>query len=564
MTAPHLEESADGWTIQGDGYRLRLPRRGAVGKLWIGERLLGKLSFAATTRRAGGVDVAWSEAEAQVARDGEVVTCTWTVRADGWQRVATHLVCARAYARAHVSIHGSGPVPRLSLLAGSGLAVDQVYNAQPNGNRQQVARAGTPSIASVSWNPDTPGGNWFFTPAPFVFAFGSRGVWLGVGIAADEGGWQLADVLAEPGAPTLTLVFGANERTQGSWQSPYVVLTPALDPAQAVQHHCDFLRSAQLAPTGPRGPRHGWWTEPIFCGWGEQWSLAIRDSGSAPDYARQELYERWLATLERNGVHPGTVVVDDRWQTHYGRAELDRGRWPDLEGFIERRHAAGQRVLMWWKAWDPDGVPADECMLDSQGNPVAVDPTNRAFRRRLERQVQWLLRDVGADGLKVDYTQSLPRDPAMRSVGGAWGVELQLAYVRLLSDAMRAARPEAMLVAHTAHPLFADQVDVLRLNDLPAWTYERDDQSVQPEMRHRAVVARAASPHWLLEADNWPCRSRAQWRDYVRAQGTGELGIPSLYYAEHLGFGERVERLTEEDYAVVREAWAQYRAAMRP
>jgi hypothetical protein len=81
-------------------------------------------------------------------------------------------------------------------------------------------------------------------------------------------------------------------------------------------------------------------------------------------------------------------------------------------------------------------------------------------------------------------------------------------------------------------------------------------------MRHRAQIARAASPYWLLDADNWPCSSRPQWREYVRAQATGELGIPSLYHAERLGWGPTDEPLDEEDYRTIRESWSAYRATL--
>jgi hypothetical protein len=79
-------------------------------------------------------------------------------------------------------------------------------------------------------------------------------------------------------------------------------------------------------------------------------------------------------------------------------------------------------------------------------------------------------------------------------------------------------------------------------------------------MRHRTRIARAASPYWLIDSDNWPCLTRTQWRDYVQAQGSGAFGVPSLYFAERLGWGPTDEPLHEEDYAAVRAAWAAYRA----
>jgi len=48
---------------------------------------------------------------------------------------------------------------------------------------------------------------------------------------------------------------------------------------------------------------------------------------------------------------------------------------------------------------------------------------------------------------------------------------------------------------------------------------------------------------------------KAAWRAYVQLQPA--LGVPSLYYATHID--STGEALTEEDYALVRAAWAQYR-----
>jgi hypothetical protein len=82
-------------------------------------------------------------------------------------------------------------------------------------------------------------------------------------------------------------------------------------------------------------------------------------------------------------------------------------------------------------------------------------------------------------------------------------------------------------------------------------------------MRHRVRVARAASPYWLIDADNWPCSSREQWRDYIQAHGSGQFGIPSLYHAERFGWGAANEALDEVDYETIRSSWQAYRAWLK-
>jgi hypothetical protein len=53
--------------------------------------------------------------------------------------------------------------------------------------------------------------------------------------------------------------------------------------------------------------------------------------------------------------------------------------------------------------------------------------------------------------------------------------------------------------------------------------------------------------------------NKAAWRAYTRLQP--ELGVPSLYYVTHID--STGEALDAEDYALIRDAWAQYRDRSR-
>ena len=54
----------------------------------------------------------------------------------------------------------------------------------------------------------------------------------------------------------------------------------------------------------------------------------------ARDFATQEHYDEFLARLHEHEVDPATVVLDDKWQSTYGRNEPDTEKWPDLESWI--------------------------------------------------------------------------------------------------------------------------------------------------------------------------------------------------------------------------------------
>ena len=78
--------------------------------------------------------------------------------------------------------------------------------------------------------------------------------------------------------------------------------------------------------------------------------------------ATQENYERWIAVVEERGLPFGTLVIDDKWQEHYGTFVVDTQKWPDMPGFIARQHARGRRVLLWVPAHHPEGLPPDLCV----------------------------------------------------------------------------------------------------------------------------------------------------------------------------------------------------------
>ncbi len=105
-------------------------------------------------------------------------------------------------------------------------------------------------------------------------------------------------------------------------------------------------------------------------------------------------------------------------------------------------------------------------------------------------------------------------------------------------------------MTHTPHPSFAAVTDMIRLNDMLRLGDPEQPESVVPQMRHRAAVARAACPELLVDTDDWCVPSLAAWREYLATKR--ELGVPALYYADALETGER---LGPDDYRALRETW---------
>lgn len=395
--------------------------------------------------------------------------------------------------------------------------------------------------------------HWIFTPPPLCYSLGfSSGPWLGAGVAPEPGqyGFSRFEYVPGPNSFCFRLTYDGMTHVDGSWTSPTLIFRPAPDEYSAIEKYCNTLRAWKLVNENTH-QRAQWWSRPIFCGWGEQNVTAIRMGGIPSNtLARQETYDKFLAIIREKGLKPGTIVIDDKWQKTYGTCEVDARKWPDLRAWIDARHAEGRRVLLWYGAWDREGVPDEETITDPQGRPRCVDPSNPAYQQRLRDMMHRLLSpDPGccnADGIKYDWTNGIPVGPGYKLHGPEWGIELMKLYTKTIYDAAKAAKPDALVITHTANPYFSECTDMIRLNDIFVGSREIADM-----MRHRQRIARIACPHALIDCDNSSAPDHTEWLEYTRMQP--ELGVPSLYFLT--GFDGTMERITDEDWDALGEIW---------
>ena len=507
------------------------------------------------------------------ATEDEVVLCI-EAQSSVWKHKEYRFHCFARRFSYEAIVTGSGCLTEANMFGGyysadlrwgtgffpSGQHFLRMFNPEPNVSEEIFFSPAAGSAIDLIGVPLPSRGDWFFTPSPFSFSCAGPNSWMAMGVAAQAGERQFTALRyhGERESFYLTLDFEGYTPVSGSYTLPSISFdfapighdAPAKDPYEALAAHVQSLQAQGLVPQPRIRQTPAWWEAPIFCGWGAQCHLALQAGTSAPDYARQEYYEEFLEVLHREQIRPGTVVLDDKWQATYGNNEVDTEKWPDLPGFVARQHEAGRRVLLWLKAWDPEGVPVEECMTNAAGASIAVDPGNPAYERRLRNAVRRMLAPDGyhADGFKIDFTARIPSGPGIRRYGGTWGLELMKQYLGIIYDEAKRIKPDALIMTHTPHPYLVDVLDMIRLNDMNTGT------DIPRAMEHRARVARIACPEAIIDTDNWPISDKGTWRAYLELQA--ELGVPSLYYSSHVdATGEALEAA---DYDLLRHVWQAY------
>jgi len=584
-----VERDGDRWAVAGSWFRLHGTTSGPVARLdelhgspWADLRLL------ASVDAIDGRDetLAIEPLRIEPGMDGGA-RLTWELASSRWTAKRLVIDADENGLAIHAEVEGSGRIGEVSLLSGdvvlprttgrlmSGAWFESIVSGGP-ADPGRIVRPATESADIGVTSGSEPGrGAWFFSPGPFVHAASReqsgdgvaipRGPWLSFGLlaTAGEAGFNGFGYRAFDRGFGFALAYDGKTAVDGSWRTPALVIRAATDPYDAVVAWRTALEASGLVPVSTDRTVPDWWLQPMFCGWGAQAALA-RVAGqplsATATYATQANYERFLGELAALEIHPGTVVVDDKWEAAYGSGDPDPTSWPDLRGWIARRHDAGQRVLLWYKAWDAEGVPAEACVRSAGGVPLAVDPSHPLGETAIRRSIGKMLAAEGlaADGLKIDFTARTPSGVATSHHGPAWGVDLLRLLLDTVADEARHVASDALLIGHTPNPLVSGAVGMLRLNDMLRLDDPPGHVDLVAQMRHRAALVRAACPGVPIDTDDWSALDLAGWRAYAAVKT--DLGVPALYYTTTID--RTRERLTAADHELIRRTWADYRSRL--
>jgi len=406
---------------------------------------------------------------------------------------------------------------------------------------------------SAGYHPNEWAGD--FAPPPLCLIFRKAGNWAAVGIGTRPGSY-LFNSLEYTGSRYAGAGFYVNylgyRTASDGFESPTAVLQFGSSEYEALSAYVHWL-DARGFSTSRRFPNAPWHHLPIFCGWGEQENQTRLHAGVAHDFCTQDNYEKWIADLEAKGLPVGTIIIDDKWQKHYGTFDVDGRKWPDLKRFISRQHAKARHVLLWVPAYETEGLDPSLCVLE-RGIPIAGDVTNPRYEEMLRSRISHLVRDLGVDGFKEDWIGGITRRPGVKIHQPILGIEFERHFQFILHDESHRWKPDALIETQTPNPLFRESSDVLRLNDI--WYGARD---VTSTMRRRAAIAHAAG--WdLVDCDDASSTDLEEWWNYMQAQPT--FGIPSLYVLSRMK--STLEDVPPQRWTELAVLWKDYIAKLGP
>lgn len=400
--------------------------------------------------------------------------------------------------------------------------------------------------------------SWYFTPPPFVFPFYVEGEdsWFGLGLVSKKGQYNFEKFkYVYPFGFELPLlnrtVVDGEWECQGIWGGAGNTAMDVISKYSQFHYDenlCERHSDYNLSPK--------WWKNPIFCGWGEQQTLSYRAKEKGinlppAEFCTQENYERMMEVLKENGINPGTVIIDAKWQENMGTPVVDKEKWPDMRAFTDKLHKEGKKVLLWIKSWDSEGLKKGEC-VSLLCNPIAADPTNPCTKKRIEENIRVMLSDgegcLNCDGFKIDFINCFPKgEDIVTYEPGIYGIELVKRWLELVFKSAKKVKPDALINASCAHPYMASVCDQIRIHD-----YDGNMRSVCSTMGYRAEIVQSVYPGILIDCDAGGFGSKRDFLRYIKYQP--KIGVPDLYNATS---GQYVT-LGKEEYETIHNVWEEY------
>jgi hypothetical protein len=553
-----IEKSPEYTTIRGGCYVLTFPSdkpyavlEDNVGNRWAELSHLGKIDTAEHR------DETYALEPPTVEFDGQYAYVHIASKSTAWDHKDQVWICRPDDIEMYYVLSGHGHITECEMLGGnidgpkggtypSKKCFNQVFNPEPTSSEKPTRSANHPSHLNVSGAFRTGNHDGQFTPAPWYFAMqkndSSAYLTVSLGVEIEKQDFMSFDYLPYEDSFSFRLDYQGHTQVDGAFRTPSLLMQFTQDPYDGINDYREKLHSLNFIRAAAKNEPAEWHKRPEYCTWGAQVKAARLAHGTRPeDFATEAFFNFRRHDLANRGVWLPNVTIDSKWQESFGTLTVDRTKWPNFENVIDELHGNDQKVMLWDPMWHAEGVDPDLCIKGPEGNPIAIDPTNPKWRELKRQQIHRALGANGynADGLKIDFSGNIPSGHHYQTHGKAWGAHLLHEHYKVIYDAAKDVKPDALIITHSPNPYFADVTDMIRLNDI------NDHRDINRQMRHRAKVARAAIPNALVNTDNWPIRTIENWRKYLKIQA--KLGVVAFY---DNFFGE----YTDADYAALRTA----------
>lgn len=550
-------------TIAAQNYSLVIDTEKAIAGVVIGGAQFAKLDLRSAVNKLGGDLQPITDSEPEKPEfsgisemPGQIVL-VWKAKSALWDKQYS-LICTPSRFRYRVGISGEGRVDSVNYFSGD-------LSAMAHGSEYEFSEGFYPCAPwqpedSYYFSPEKKYSRWnvLMIPPMFCYAFGCKGASgrLALGLVAERGEHNFGRFDYNPCRDRMDTAFylstdqNGHTRVDGSWTAPEIIGCGARDEFDAMQSYSDYYFASGIAGTKKPGPVPRFWHGPIACGWIEQIVEGHRTGKDPVGFASEKFYEDYVRRLSEHELHPRVLIIDDKWQEKYATAEPDPAKWNDLKAFIARRRAEGIHTLLWFKLWDREGFDDSLCVKADNG-AMRIDPSNPEAAERIRANVKRLLSPEGldADGFKLDFAFFNPEGRGFTTYSGKYGTELLYDYMKLIYDAAKEVKPDALINCSPCHPYFANICDQARLHD---YSFRRRDNL--EDLETRARLFGIANPGTLIDTDNAGYSSRRDTMRWLLNQP--KVGVPDIYSIR----GVREDFLTDDDLEAIAEVWREYSA----
>ena len=478
-------------------------------------------------------------------------------------------------------------VNRLEILpAGTTTLFYEINNYR---NMQATDQVWTRTIlGAAAFSTDTYSKDWQFAPHPSAMLFTRNDAHLlvgttsapvgGYGLYASGGKWKLDGFYLHYGEGE----WGWKIRSGETWKTPefYFAFDRGGDVHKSWKSFSDDLVSDGRIADPSKRKVVPWHREHYYCTWGDQTLL----SGYIPDadLKKQSLAnpsirgKSWLVLNEklvmdaadrirRERLPIRTILIDGGWMRNTMDFRADPVRFPDFRGMVDRLHAMGFKVMVWW-TWSE--CRDENCEKAIGRHNTMLDGKRNCHRRwmadfsKKSAQEEWLKPTMrrlfssepgcyDLDGVKTDYQADkihfdLPaEDPQWRGEENYF----RRLYALFTSEMLK-YKPDAQHCGCAGNWFLAEYMDLNRTYDVAG------DNPREHENRARMLMATAPGVLPVYDMQHFGCRTTfSEWLASARGLGV-PVHVGNLFEMNDDEFSGP-SPMTPDDFETLRKGLAQ-------